>query len=54
MPSHPIPVANPIGNNIELCESDDDDYVELPPALSRRYPTRSRQPPARLQDYVHH
>lgn len=54
MPSNLVPVANLIGSNIELCEADDDDYVDPPPAPSRRYPTRSRQPPARLQDYVPH
>ena len=41
------------GSNLELCESDDDD-VEPPQVPGRRYPTRSRRPPARLRNYVPH
>ena len=51
-PLNPSPLASHIGDNLELCDLDDDDFVEPPPAPSRRYPSRPRHPPARLQDYV--
>ena len=45
-----LPPTN-IGDKLDLCEGDDD---ELPPVNNRRYPSRCRHPPSRLQDYVSH
>ena len=50
-PSNQSPPPTNIGDKLELCEADDD---ELPPMNNRRYPSRCRHPPSRLQDYVSH
>ena len=50
-PSNQSPPPTNIGDKLELCEADDD---ELPLMNNRRYPSRCRHPPSRLQDYVSH
>ena len=45
MPASQSQPTNHIGDNLELCDLDDD-FVEQPALQTRRYPNRSHHPPA--------